>query len=84
MKSHHWLLLGAVVVGGFFAWKYRGRIMSAIAPDPTVTTLAGSTYGDAQDVPGTITNAVNGTAAGDANYNPGMPSDNSALTGMVA
>lgn len=86
MKSHHWLLLGAVAVGGYFVWKYRANIMATVAPDPTVSTLAGSTWGDAQDVPGTVTGAVNGTGSPNGGYDPltADPASNSALTGMLA
>jgi hypothetical protein len=89
MKATHWLLLAGVAVGGFFAWKYRANIMATVAPDPTVSTLAGATYGSAQDVPGTITSAVQGiggTGSSSSSYDPASagPAMNAALTGAGA
>lgn len=86
MRSHHWFLLGALAVGGYFAWKYRANIMAAVAPDPTVTSLAGSTFDGAQDVPGTITGAMNRTGSASSSYDPltGTPAQNAALTLMLA
>lgn len=89
MKPLHWLMLGALAVGGYFAWKYRAQLLGTVSPDPTVSTIAGNTFGTAQDVPGTITGATMsspiGTSGASANYNPmtSPPAMNSALTGML-
>lgn len=87
MKTGHWILLAGVAAAGLFAFKYRAKIKNLVAPDPTVTTLAGATWGAAQDVPGTVTGAVNGlTSSSDSSYDPttASPAMNAALTGAGA
>lgn len=86
MKTSH-LLLGAAVlaVGGYFAWKYKAKITSAVNPDPTVTTIAGSTYQGSQDVPGTIWNAAGTTSSAPGSYDPttATAAENAALNGAL-
>ncbi len=85
----HWLMLAGLAVGGYFAWKYRAQLLGTVTPDPTVSTIAGNTYGGAQDVPGTITGAYSssptGSGGSSGNYNPltSSPAMNSALTGAL-
>ncbi len=88
MKPLHLVLLAGLAVGGYFAWKYRAKILGTVAPDPTVSTIAGNTYGGAQDVPGTITGAYSSSPSGSGSsgsYNPltSSPAMNSALTGAL-
>lgn len=87
MKPVHLVLLAGVAIGGFFAWKYRAKLLGTVTPDPTVSTIAGSTYGSAMDVPGNITGALSSSptpgSASSGNYDPltSSPAMNSALTG---
>ena len=88
MKAIGLLMLGALGVGAFFAWKYRARLLGTVSPDPTVSTIAGNTFGGAQDVPGTITGAAMSAPtsySSSAGYNPttSSPAMNAALTGAL-
>lgn len=84
MKATHWLILAGLAVGGYFVWKNRAKLIAAVAPDPTVQTLAGSTYGGAQDVNGNIGAALNGMATGADQAAPTDPALNLALTSSGA
>lgn len=81
MKAMHLVALGVLAVGGYLIWKNRAKLAAAISPDPTVQTLAGSTYGGAQDVNGNIGAALGGLATSALSNYFSAPADNSALTG---
>lgn len=89
MKALTLVTLAGVAIGGYFAWKYRAQLLGTVTPDPTVSTIAGNTYGGAQDVPGTITGAYSSSPSGSSSssggYNPltSSPAMNSALTGAL-
>ena len=80
------LIFGGLVlgVGVYLAYKYKGQIASTVNPDPTVTTLAGSTYQGSEDVPGPIYDAA-GAPANLGTYNPltSSPGANAALNGAI-
>lgn len=81
MKAMHLVALGALAVGGYLLWKNRAKLVAAVAPDPTVQTIAGSTYGGAQDVNGNIGAALGGMATQALSNYFSAPADNPALTG---
>lgn len=80
MKVANIVLLAGVAVGGYLLWKNRAKLIARIAPDPTVQTIAGSTYGGAQDVNGNIGAALGGLATSALSNYFSPPADNSALT----
>ncbi len=88
MKPIHLVILAAIAAGGYFAYKYRAQLLGTVAPDPTVSTIAGNTFGGAQDVPGTITGASMSSPtsySSSGSYNPltSSPAMNAALTGAL-
>lgn len=86
MKTSHLIIGGAVLaVGVFFAWKYKAKLTSIVSPDPTVTSLAMSTYQGSQDVPGTIWNAAGSASSTPGSYDPtsDSPGANAALNGAL-
>lgn len=84
MKATNWLILGALAVGGYFVWKNRATLIATVMPDPTVQTVAGASYGGAQDVPGNISAALQGVGGGGGQTTPTDPALNAALTGSGA
>ena len=77
--------LAALAVGGYLAWKFWPQLSSAVSPDPTVTTLAGSTYMGSSDIPGDAYNAAGVPNPGPGQYNPvtSSPGGNAALNGAL-
>ncbi len=85
MKPSTIILLAAVAAGGFLAWKYWPQLAGTVSPDPTVTTLAGSTYMGSPDVPGFAYNPLGASNVSPGSYNPvtSSPSGNAALSGAL-
>lgn len=85
MKPSSLIILAALGVGGYLAYKYWPTLVGTVQPDPTVSTIAGSTYMGSEDVPGPLYNAQGGTNSMPGSYNPlsSSPGANSALNGAL-